>query len=66
VDRRKTELHVSAAGLEVLDMALALIAEHEARFRSRFKAAELERLMDYLDRLSEPPALRNPAVNLPL
>jgi DNA-binding MarR family transcriptional regulator len=55
VDRRKTELHVTDAGLEVLDKALALIAEHEARFRSRFSAAELERLMDYLDRLSDPP-----------
>ena len=55
VDRRKTELHISGAGLEVLEKALALVAEHEARFRSRFSAAELERLMDYLDRLSEPP-----------
>jgi DNA-binding MarR family transcriptional regulator len=52
VDRRKTELHVSDAGLKLLEQALALIAEHEARFRSRFEAPELERLMDYLDRLS--------------
>ena len=54
VDRRKTELHVSDAGVELLDKALALIAEHEARFRARFSATELERLMDCLDRLSGP------------
>lgn len=55
VDRRKTELHVTDAGLQVLEKALSLIAEHEARFRSRFTAAEQERLMAYLDRLSGPP-----------
>jgi DNA-binding MarR family transcriptional regulator len=54
VDRRKTELHVTDAGRAVLEEALALVAEHEARFRSRFTTAELERLMDDLDRLSEP------------
>ena len=55
VDRRKTELHVTGGGLEALEQALALVAEHEARFRSRFTEAELERLMNDLDRLSEPP-----------
>ena len=59
-DRRKTELHATDAGLDVLEEALALVAEHEARFRSRFSPAELDQLMDYLDRLSGPPPLEAP------
>ena len=60
VDRRKTELHITDAGLQVLEKALSLIGEHEARFRSRFKPAELKRLMEYLDRLSGPPLSEAP------
>ncbi|MGZ6013473.1 MAG: MarR family winged helix-turn-helix transcriptional regulator [Caulobacteraceae bacterium] len=52
VDRRKTELHPTDEGLQLLGQALALVAEHEARFRSRFTADEVEQLMDFLDRLS--------------
>ena len=51
-DRRKTELHVTTAGMELLEEALRLIAEHEARFKSRFDDSELLQLMDYLDRIS--------------
>jgi len=52
VDRRKFELHPTAAGLALLERAFALVAEHEARFRSRFTPSEMERLMDFLDRVS--------------
>jgi len=51
-DRGKTELHPTDEGLLLLDQALALVAEHEARFRSRFTPGEMEQLMDFLDRLS--------------
>ena len=51
-DRRKTELHVTTAGMELLEEALRLIAEHEARFKSRFDKAELQQWMDYLDLIS--------------
>jgi len=55
VDRRKSELQVTKRGLEVLDQALVLVAEHEERFRSRFTAEELGQLMNFLDRLSQAP-----------
>jgi DNA-binding MarR family transcriptional regulator len=51
-DRRKTALHVTTAGMELLEKALRLIAEHEHRFKSRFDETELQQLMDYLDRIS--------------
>jgi DNA-binding MarR family transcriptional regulator len=51
-DRRKMELHISTEGARLLREALMLVDEHEHRFRSRFSDAELDLLMDFLDRLS--------------
>ena len=50
-DRRRQHLHLTKLGHEVLAQAKAVVAEHEARFKSRFTAAELEALVDGLKRI---------------
>jgi DNA-binding MarR family transcriptional regulator len=51
IDRRRQELYLSKAGIDVLARAKALIETHEARFKGLFSAKELENLMGYLARI---------------
>jgi DNA-binding MarR family transcriptional regulator len=51
-DRRRMELQVSDDGRRLLDQALALVDEHESRFKARFSPQELEQLMDFLTRIA--------------
>ena len=50
-DRRRQELYLTDIGREILVRAKAAIAEHEARFVSRFKPAELKVLFEALRRI---------------
>ncbi len=50
-DRRRQELHVTAAGKTACGASRRIIAEHETRFCSRFTAPELDRLTDALKRI---------------
>lgn len=52
-DRRRQELHLTPLGQSTLKKAKAKIAEHERRFTSRLKPAELETLLSLLQRLGE-------------
>ena len=51
IDRRRQELYLTDEGRAVLAQAGRLIAKHEARFKSRFTAAELKSLVEMLGRL---------------
>ena len=50
-DRRRQELYLTDIGCVLLTKAKAVIAEHEERFVSRFKPAELKVLIDALRRI---------------
>lgn len=51
VDRRRQELYLTDAGVDLLQRAKALIKAHEERFKSLFNAEELESLMAFLRRM---------------
>lgn len=51
-DRRRQELHLTPAGQSTLRKAKARIAEHERRFTSRLKPAELAALSNALQKLA--------------
>ena len=50
VDRRRQDLYVTPAGQVVLRKCKAKVAEHEAKFRALFSAAEYASLLDALKR----------------
>lgn len=50
-DRRRQELYLTEAGQALVTEAKAVITEHEARFVSRFKPAELKALVQALRRI---------------
>jgi len=54
VDRRRQELYLTPAGITRLRKVKARIAEHEARFKSLFKSAELAALLSALRKFHDP------------
>ncbi|MET0182356.1 MAG: MarR family transcriptional regulator [Caulobacterales bacterium] len=50
-DRRRQELHLTASGQSALSGAMTAIAAHEAHFKSRFTPAELDALLNALQRI---------------
>lgn len=52
-DGRKQALYLTAEGLQALDAAKGCIAEHEAWLKSRFTAAEIEKLVEMLSRIHD-------------
>ena len=53
VDRRRQELYLTPAGISRLRKVKARIGEHEARFKSLFKPAELTALLAALQKFQE-------------
>ena len=53
MDRRRQELLLTPAGKRMLKTLKARIEEHEARFKARFKPAELAALLGALQRIRE-------------
>jgi DNA-binding MarR family transcriptional regulator len=53
IDRRKQELYLTAAGQGMLRKVKNRIAEHEARFKSLFKSAELATLLGALQKFQD-------------
>jgi DNA-binding MarR family transcriptional regulator len=53
MDRRRQELLLTPAGQKTLKTVKARIAEHETRFTSRFKSAELAALLAALQKIRE-------------
>ena len=54
-DRRRQELHVTPAGLSLLEQAGKVLAAHEKHFTYRFTPAELAALYDALARIHRQP-----------
>jgi DNA-binding MarR family transcriptional regulator len=50
-DRRRQSLHLTPSGAEVLNQALAAVAEHETWLKSRFTSREVEQLVVLLRRV---------------
>jgi DNA-binding MarR family transcriptional regulator len=53
VDRRRQELYLTNTGVSTLRKAKSRIAEHEARFKALFSAAELGALQGALDKMQQ-------------
>ena len=51
VDRRRQELLLTSAGIEILKQARNIQEQHELRFTSRFSAEELEHFVNGLKRI---------------
>ncbi len=52
-DGRKQALHLTPQGEAALEQAKSCIAEHEAWLKSRFTDAEVEKLVEMLERIHE-------------
>lgn len=54
-DRRRQELALTGAGMDLLTAARARVAEHEQRFQARFSEGELAQLVAGLKRIYQEP-----------
>lgn len=52
IDRRRRELHLTPAGVKLLQKVKKAVARHDQRFKARFSARELAALMEGLRKVS--------------